>query len=79
VINGELKFNHTSDIDLVKKQLIENKKGELAGKIIDGNFYQRGSVVFRDKDKHYKLLSSTVIQEYHKKLVQHAIEQETKK
>ena len=38
VINGELKFNHTSDIDLVKKQLIENKKEELAGKIIDGNF-----------------------------------------
>ena len=44
-----------------------------------GNFYQRGSVVFRDKDGHYKLLSSTVIQEYHKKLVQHAIEQEAKK
>ena len=79
VINGELKFNHVRDTGLVKKQLIENKKEELAGKVMKGNFYQRGSVVFRDKDGHYKLLSSTVIQEYHKKLVQHAIEQEAKK
>lgn len=79
IINSELKFNHISNTDLVKKQLIENKKGELVDKVIDGNFYQRGSVVFRDKDEHYKLLSSTVIQEYHKKLIQHAIEQEAKK
>ena len=79
VINGKMKFNHVSNTDLVKKQLIENKKEELAEKVKDGKFYQRGSVVFLDKNQHYKLLSSTVIQEYHKKLVQHAIEQEAKK
>jgi hypothetical protein len=79
VINGKMKFNHVSNTDLVKKQLIENKKEELAEKVKDGKFYQRGSVVFLDKNQHYKLLSSTVIQEYHKKLVQHAIEREAKK
>ena len=46
---------------------------------VKSEFKIHGNVVFLDKNQHYKLLSSTVIQEYHKKLVQHAIEQEAKK